>query len=141
MTLSKDVAYLSGDTVIVTVADGDRNTDAGTKEILTTAIKVSGDNYYIGSDLLLDLNEDGADSGTFIATIKTCTTTSGGAGATARSNIGTVKTVQDGTVTVAYSPPSAVSVTKKLSFSNFDAPLAFSRPAYSQTNMILEIWR
>ncbi|MBE7546583.1 MAG: SBBP repeat-containing protein [Planctomycetia bacterium] len=130
MTLSKDVAYLSGDTVIVTVADGDRNTDARAEDILTTAIKVSGDNYYIGSDLLLDLNEDGADSGTFIATIKTGTTTSGEASATARSNIGTVKTVQDGAITVAYNPPSAVSVTKKLSFSNFDATLAFSRSAY-----------
>ena len=88
MGLSKDAAYRSGDTVIVTVADDDRNTGAGTEEILTTAIKISGDNYYIGNDLLLDLNEDGADSGTFMATIKTGTTTSGGAGTTARAKTG-----------------------------------------------------
>ena len=31
---------------------------------------------------------------------------------------------------MAYSPSSAVSVTKKLSFSSFDAALAFSRPVY-----------
>ena len=130
MALSKEAAYLSGDTVIVTVADGDRNTSTRTEEILTTAIKISGDNYYIGNDLLLDLNEDGADSGTFMATIKTGAATSGGAGATARSNTGTVYAIQGGTVTVAYSPSSSVSVTKKLSFGNFDATLAFSRPVY-----------
>ena len=130
LELSKEVAYLAGDTVIVTVADVDRNTGTQAEEILTTAIKITGDNYYIGNDLLLDLNEDGADSGTFLATIKTGTTTIGGASAASRSNIGMVKTEQGGTVRVAYNPSSAVSVTKKLSFSSFDATLAFSRPAY-----------
>ncbi|MCR4300767.1 MAG: Ig-like domain-containing protein, partial [Sulfuricaulis sp.] len=130
VTLSKEVAYLSGDTVIVTVADNDRNTGAETEEILTTAIKITGDNYYIGNDLLLDLNEDGADSGTFLATIKTGTTTSGGADSVERSNIGVVYAIQDGTVTVTYSPDAFVSVAKKLSFSSFDAQLSFDRPVY-----------
>ena len=130
LEMSKEVAYLAGDTVVVTVADDDRNTSTQAEEILTTAIKIFGDNYYIGNDLLLDLNEDGADSGTFLATIKTGTTTIGGASAASRSNIGMVKTEQGGTVRVAYNPSSAVSVTKKLSFSSFDATLAFSRPAY-----------
>ncbi|MBM4053233.1 MAG: hypothetical protein FJ264_00885 [Planctomycetes bacterium] len=130
LALSKEVAYLSGDTVIVTVADGDRNTDAQADEILTTAIKITGDNYYIGNDLLLDLNEDSVDSGTFMATIKTGTTATGGADGGNRSNIGTVKTMEGGTVTVAYSPYSSASITKKLSFSSSDATLAFGSPVY-----------
>lgn len=71
------MAYLFGDTVVVTVTDLGRNADSASEEVLTTAIKVFGVNYYSGKDLLLDLNEDGADSGTFLATIRTGTATTG----------------------------------------------------------------
>lgn len=128
LSLSKERAYLSGDTVVVTVVDADRNTDMASEEVLTTAIKVFGVNYYSGDDLLLDLNEEGADSGTFLATIRTGTTTTVGAGLGDRTNIVVIKTVQGGTATVTYtdtaSPDTAVS--EKLTFSSFDAKLAFN---------------
>ncbi len=128
LSLSKERAYLSGDTVVVTVADSDRNADAASEDVLTTAIKIFGVNYYSGDDLLLDLKEEGADSGTFLATIRTGTTTTVGAGLGERTNIGVIKTVQGGTATVTYTDtaPLDTEVSEELTFSSFDAKLAFN---------------
>lgn len=101
--------------------------------MLTTAIKVFGVNYYSGKDLLLDLNEDGADSGTFLATIRTGTATTGGASSNVRSNIGVIKTVQGGTATVEYTGKALTEATisRELTFGSFDATLSFDADSYS----------
>ncbi|MCF6147408.1 MAG: hypothetical protein E3K37_01995 [Candidatus Kuenenia sp.] len=127
LSLSKMKAFLSGDTVVVTVVDSDRNTDTTSEDVLTTAMKVVGVNYYSGDDLLLDLYEDGVDSGTFLATIRTGTTTSGGADSNERANIGTLKTVQDGTATVTYADtaPPGTEISEELTFSSFNAKITF----------------
>lgn len=113
--------------------DGDRNTNAASQDVLATALKVFGDNYYSGNDLLLDLNEDGVNSGTFLATMKTGTVTTGGAGLSARANTGTIKTMHDGTATVVYTDtiPNASTITKTLTFCNFDATLEFDAELYT----------
>ena len=132
LDLSKYVAYLNGDTIVARVVDADRNTNTSTADILTTALKAAGTTYFSG-DLLLDMVENGVNSGTFLATIKTGTTTSGGASASTRSNIGTIKTVQGGTATVIYTDtaPNASTITKTVFFSSFDATLAFNADTYS----------
>ena len=131
--LNKAVAYLSGDTVAVTVVDADRDANAASEDTLTTAIKVTALNYFAGGDLILDLKENAVNSGTFLATIKTGTTTTGGASSSTRSNIGTIKTVQGGTATVIYTDtaPDASTITKTLSFSSSDATLAFGAESYA----------
>lgn len=131
--LSKEVAYLSGDTVAVTVVDTDRDTNSASEDTLTTAIKVAAVDYYTGNDLLLDLKETDVNSGTFLATIRTGTTTTGGAGLSTRSNIGTIKTTQGGTATVMYTDaiPNASTITKTLSFSSFDATLEFDAESHT----------
>jgi|GEM_PF-3423386 len=157
--LSKTLAYLSGDTVAVTVVDADRDVNAASEDTLTTAIKVAALGYYAGGDLALDMKENGVNSGTFLATIKTGTVTTGGANvnsrgaalrapvfhiktetatsasasSSVRSNIGVIKTVQGGTVTVVYTDtaPDALTITKALSFSSCDATLAFDAAFYT----------
>ena len=133
LSLSKEVAYLSGDTVAVTVVDTDRDANAASEDTLTTAIKVTALNYFAGGDLTLDLKENAVNSGTFLAAIKTGTTTIGGASSSTRSNIGTIKTIQGGTATVIYTDttPDASTITKTLSFSSSDATLAFDAESYT----------
>ena len=142
---------------MVTVVDADRNTDTALEDTLTTALKVTALNYYAGGDLTLDLTENAVNSGTFLATIKTGTVTTGGAsvssranlsspyfriktetdtsvGASVRSNSGTIKAVQGGTATVIYTDttPYASSLMKTLTFSSFDATLSFDADSYSE---------
>src|SRR3990167_2231716 len=131
--LSKHIAYLSGDTIVATVIDADRNTGLNSADTLTTAMRVTGSNNSIGTDLLLDLKEDGVNSGTFLATIKTGTTTVGGASSSTRANSGIIKAIQGGTATVVYTDttPNASTITKTLFFSSFDATLVFNANTYS----------
>jgi len=77
--------------------------------------------------------ENDVNSGTFLATIKTGTTTIGGASSSARSNVGTIKTVQGGTAAVIYTDttPNASTITKTLLFSSSDATLAFDAESYT----------
>jgi hypothetical protein len=70
LRLSKYTAYLSGDTIVATVIDADRNTGATSEDTLTTAIKVENTSD-LSKNLFLDLKENGLNSGTFLATIKT----------------------------------------------------------------------
>ncbi|MBM4054748.1 MAG: hypothetical protein FJ264_08775 [Planctomycetes bacterium] len=132
LNLSKEVAYLSGDTIVTTVVDADRNTSIISADILNTALKATGYNYFIAPYLLLDLNEEGINSGTFLATIKTGTATAGSASLNVRSNIGTIKTVQGGIATVTYTDtiPYASSLSKTITFSSFDAALSFDADDY-----------
>ena len=133
LDLSKYTAYLSGDTIVATVIDADRNTSSNSADTLTTAMKVTGSDYSIGTDLLIDLKEDGVNSGTFLATIKTGTTTTGGASSSVRANSGIIKAIQDGEAVVIYTDttPSASTLTKTLALSSFDATLAFNAGAYA----------
>lgn len=130
LSLSKDTAYLSGDNVVATVVDVDRNTSLTSADTLTTALKVTGSNYSVGTDLQMNLVESGVNTGTFLATITTGTTTSGGG---TGANSGVIKTVQGGIANVIYTDtaPSASSATKNLSFSSSDATLAFDADSYS----------
>ena len=132
LSLSKDTAYLSGDTVVATVVDFDRNTSLSSADTLTTALKVTGSNFSVGTDLPLNLIENGVNTGTFVATITTGTTTVF-TGSPTFANIGTVKTVQGGIANVIYNDtsPSASSATKNLTFSASDATLAFGADSYT----------
>ncbi len=127
LDLSKYVAYLNGDTIVVRVVDADRDTNTSTAEILTTALKTAGTTYFSG-DLLLDLVENDVNSGTFLATIRTGTVTTGGADSDERSNYGIIKTQQGGTATVVYrdTTPLSASLTKDVYFSSYDATIEFS---------------
>ncbi len=130
LSLSKDTAYLSGDAVVATVVDVDRNSGLTSVDTLTTALKVTGSNYSVGTDLTMDLVENGVNTGTFLATISTGSTTAGGGSGV---NSGVIKTVQGGIANVIYTDtsPSASSATKNLSFSSSDATLAFDADSYS----------
>jgi len=132
LSLSKDTAYLSGDTVVATVVDVDRNTSLTSTDTLTTALKVTGSNYSVGTDMTLNLVENGVNTGTFLATITTGTTTSF-TSTNPFANVGTIKTVQGGIAIVIYTDtsPAASSATKNLSFSASDATLAFDAESYS----------
>jgi len=141
LSLSKYTAYLSGDTIVATVIDTDRNTGATSEDTLTTAFKIENTSD-LSNNLFLDLKEDGVNSGTFLATIKTGTTTSGGASSGVRTNSGTIKATQGGTATVIYTDttPTASTLIKELTLSSFDATLAFDADAYalnSYTGMTL----
>jgi len=131
LSLSKDTPYLSGDTIVATVVDEDRDTTAG-QDTLTTALKVVGANYDASGtsgDLTMDLVEDGVSSGTFLATFTTGTvTTGGGAGV----NSGTIETGQGLTANVIYTDtsPSSSSATRQLTFSAFDATMTFGADSY-----------
>ena len=130
LSLSKDTAFLSGDSVVATVVDVDRNSSLTSADTLTTALKLTGSNYSVGTDLTMNLVENGVNTGTFLATISTGSTTTGG-GLTV--NTGTIKTVQGGIANVIYTDtsPSASSATKNLSFSASDATLVFDADSYT----------
>jgi len=143
LSLSKDKAYITndtggGDAIVATVVDVDRNTSLTSTDTLATALKVTGANYSVGTDLVLDLVESGVNTGTFLATIRTGTSTSGGVGsgggaAGSGENDGVVKAVQDGIGNVIYTDttPAAQSATKTLTFSAFNATLDFDADSYS----------
>ncbi len=144
LSLSKDTAYITndtggGDTVVATVVDVDRNQSLTSADVLNTALKVTGANYAVGTDLVLDLIENGVNTGTFLATIRTGTQTTGSTATTADDNDGTVKAVQDGIANVIYTDtsPSAQSSTKTLSFTAANATLAFDADSYALTSYAL----
>ena len=130
LSLSKDTAFLSGDNVVATVVDVDRNTSLTSADTLTTALKITGSNYSVGTDLQMNLVENGVNTGTFLATITTGTTTSGGG---TGANTGVIKTVQGGVANVIYTDtsPSASSATRNLTFSSSNATLDFDADSYS----------
>ena len=116
---------------MITVEDADRNTSPTSAEVLTTAVKVT--ELTSNTSLLLDVNEGGVNSGIFLATIKTGTVTSGGASSVTRSNSGTIMATQGGTATVVYTDtvPVEATITKTLTFSSYNATLAFDADTYS----------
>ncbi|MCR4293112.1 MAG: hypothetical protein NUV76_09585 [Candidatus Kuenenia sp.] len=127
LTLSKDTAYLEGDTIVATVVDDDQNQNTAQIDILTGALIVSAESYS-ADDLQLDLRESGLNTGVFIATVKTGEDTS-----VTSSNLGTFETAQGGVAEVMYidTNPSGATVTKQVTFSAFDAEIAFNSETYS----------
>lgn len=130
LTLNRDLtrlAFPEGDTVVATVVDIDRNANSSGIDTLTTALRVTGVNYNVGTDLTLDLVENGADTGTFLASFKTGTTTD--AGTTPQ----TLKTVQGGVANVIYTDtsPQATSAVAPVGFSAGDATLDFDADTYA----------
>ncbi|TVM04366.1 MAG: hypothetical protein CV087_00275 [Candidatus Brocadia sp. WS118] len=123
LSLSKDSAYLSGDTVVASVVDADRNAVSGSNDVLTSAIKIAGANYSIGDDVFLNLNETGVNTGSFVATF---TTTSGATTGSA------INTIQGGILNVVYTDTSPQSATtnKLLALSACDASLAFDADSF-----------
>ncbi|MBI2489924.1 MAG: carboxypeptidase regulatory-like domain-containing protein [Planctomycetes bacterium] len=136
LSLSKNTAYLSGDTIVATVVDGDRNVNVNYADVLTTSLRVTGTDYSVGTDLILDLKETNVNSGSFLATIRTGAITQGGAdqqGATHPDNEGTIKTIQGGTANVIYNDTTSYAsntLTEQVTFSSFDASIAFSEDSY-----------
>nr|CAJ72259.1 protein with unknown function [Candidatus Kuenenia stuttgartiensis] len=126
LLLSKAKAYLSGDTVVVSVVDDDQNTTSG-QDTLTDKLKIEGSNYSTGGALTLDLVESGNTSGTFLATFTTGTET-----VETSANLGKVKAQEGGVVTVTYtdSSPSNTTVTETLSFGSYDATIEFNADSY-----------
>src|SRR3990167_6781202 len=130
LSLSKNTAYLSGDTIVATVVDKDRDTTAAA-DTLTTALKVAGANYDASGaegDLTMDLVENGVNTGTFLATMTTHSTTTTDTG----GNTGTIETLQGGVVNVVYTDtsPSSSSDTEQVTFSAFDATMVFDADSY-----------
>lgn len=127
LSLSKETAYLSGDRIVATVVDMDRNTNFTFADTLTTALKVTGTNYSAGTDLNLNLVENGVNTGTFLATFKTGIQTD----TTTAPQV--IKAVQDGVANVIYTDtiPSSSSVTKQVTFSASNAAMAFDADSYA----------
>ena len=127
LSLSKETAYLSGDRIVATVVDMDRNTNSTFADALTTALKVTGANYSAGTDLNLNLVENGVNTGTFLATFKTGIQTD----TTTAPRV--IKAVQDGVANVIYTDtiPSSSLVTKQVTFSAFNATVTFDADSYT----------
>lgn len=123
LTLSKDSAYLSGDTVVASVVDADRNTLVGSSDVLTSAIKIAGANYNIGDDVYLNLNESGVNTGSFVATFTTTSDSTSGSA---------INTIQGGVLNVVYTDTSPQSGTtnKLLNLSACDATLGFDADSF-----------
>lgn len=123
LTLSKDSAFLTGDTVVASVVDADRNTLANSSDVLTSAIKITGANYNIGSDVFLNLNESGVNTGSFVATFTTTTENTTGSA---------IKTIQGGILGVVYTDtsPQSSTTSKLLNLSACDATMTFDADSF-----------
>ncbi|BBO19301.1 conserved hypothetical protein [Candidatus Brocadia pituitae] len=123
LTLSKDSAFLSGDTVVASVVDADRNTLANSSDVLTSAIKITGANYNIGSDVFLNLNESGVNTGSFVATFTTTSLDTTGSA---------IKTIQGGILGVVYTDtsPQSSTTSKLLNLSACDATMTFDADSF-----------
>jgi hypothetical protein len=107
--------------------DIDRNDNMISAETLTTAIRVTGLNYSTGTDLNLNLIENGVNTGTFVATFKTGIQTD----TTTIPQV--IKAVQNGVAKVMYvdTIPSESSAEKQVMFSAWNAILSFDQGSYS----------
>ena len=129
LNLSKDTAYLSGDTVVATVVDVDRNSLSSTQDQLTSALKITGATYSLNPDVFPILVETAVNSSTFVATFKTRTGTSSDDTVTPRL----ARAIQGGIINVIYidTAPSSSSASKTLTTSSFDGTMSFDAESYS----------
>ncbi len=130
LATSKSEAFLSGDSVVVTLVDNDLNTTSGIDKATTSgnaslvkATPSSDDTSGTGRQIMM--TETAGNSGTFLGTFKTSSAsdTTDTAGGTAPN----IRSVANGTVIVKYSDASPASdVTTSVTTKNFGATLAFS---------------
>ncbi len=126
LSLSKETAYLSGDTIVATVVDNDGNVDSSSVDTMKAILSITGNNFSLGASLKLNLVEDSVNSGTFLATIQTGTKTT-----QITENKGMVYAIQGGTVRVTYSETDpARDVVEDFKLSAGDATLAFDADTY-----------
>ena len=117
LSLSKSEAFLSGDTVVVTLIDNDLNT---TSAIDTNATAVSALSSSETASTPITMTETAVNAGTFKGTFSTGNATVGGSAPTVRA-------VASGTITVTYSDSSpAQDITAKVTTKNYGATLAFT---------------
>ena len=113
LSLSKSEAFLSGDSVVITLSDKDKNTPSSL-DSATVSYKSSSDT----SSSSMSLTETAANSGTFKGTLRTSTTSSN------TTTPPTVRAVVNGNVTITYADDSpAQDVTALVSTKNFGAVL------------------
>ncbi|MCF6147594.1 MAG: hypothetical protein E3K37_02940 [Candidatus Kuenenia sp.] len=110
LNLSKTEAFLNGDTIIITVIDNDLNVtsaaDSGTVKITPAS----------GSNIYLTMNENSSNSGTFLGTFKTASSTDDSALPVK------VEAIANGTITVMYQDASpAADITANVSTKNYGA--------------------
>ena len=117
LSLSKSAAFLSGDSVVVTLIDNDLNQTSG---IDSEATSVKAKSSSESTSFTVTMTETGANAGTFKGTFITGASSSSGSAPTIRS-------VANGTITVTYSDSSpAADVTAQASTKNYGAVLAFT---------------
>jgi len=115
LSLSKSEAFLSGDSVVVTLVDNDLNTTSSQDTASVKAKSSSDDSGTNG--ISLTLTETATNSGSFKGTFTTGASSSGT----------TVRAVANGNITVTYSDASpAADITAQVSTKNFGAALAIT---------------
>ena len=113
LSLSKSEAFLSGDSVVITLSDMDKNTP-NSLDSATVSYKSSSDTLSSS----MSLTETAANSGMFKGTLRTSTTSS------SSTTPPTVRAVVNGAVTITYTDDSpAADVTALFSTKNFGAVL------------------
>ena len=113
LSLSKSEAFLSGDSVVITLSDMDKNTP-NSLDSATVSYKSSSDT----SSSSMSLTETAANSGMFKGTLRTSTTSS------SSTTPPTVRAVVNGAVTITYTDDSpAADITALFSTKNFGAVL------------------
>jgi len=129
LATSKSEAFLSGDSVVVTLVDNDLNTTSGIDRATTSgnvslvkATPSSDDTSGAGREIMM--TETAGNTGTFLGTFKTSSASDSNTTGGAAPNI---RSVANGTVIVKYSDASPASdVTTSVTTKNFGATLAFS---------------
>ena len=113
LSLSKSEAFLSGDSVVITLSDMDKNTP-NSLDSATVSYKSSSDTLSSS----MSLTETAANSGMFKGTLRTSTTSS------SSTTPPTVRAVVNGAVTITYTDDSpAADITALFSTKNFGAVL------------------
>ncbi|MCF6148873.1 MAG: hypothetical protein E3K37_09455 [Candidatus Kuenenia sp.] len=114
LVLSKETAFLSGDTIVVTVIDSDLNVTSSSLDTSSVRIISSSDNTG-GSGHNALMTETATNSGTFQGTFTTGANSSAG-------NAPTIRAVANGLITVTYQDVSpAEDITAQVSTKNFGA--------------------
>ncbi|MCZ7624221.1 MAG: carboxypeptidase regulatory-like domain-containing protein [Candidatus Kuenenia sp.] len=124
-------AFLSGDSVIVTLIDNDLNTTSA-KDTGSVKLRSSSDSSDVTGGLTLTENE--TSSGTFIGTFQTGATSAGG-------TIPTVRAVAGGNITVTYSDASpAADITTVVDTKNFGAVLEVTDAVPLEGNAVVSLY-
>ena len=126
----KTEAFLSGDSVIVTLIDNDLNTTSA-KDSTSINLRSSSESTDVG----LTVTENETNSGTFVGTFQT------GATSAASTTVPTVRAVADGNITVKYSDASpAADITTVVNTKNFGAVLEVTETVPLEGNAVVSLY-